>query len=193
MSLFACDKIGLQFPGRPARAFSCISLAIETGDCLHITGPSGAGKTSLMRVIAGLTKPTSGHIIARPKRIGMAFAEPRLIGGLSVLDNLRFVAPRAASEAEALLEALDIAALADTPASSLSKGQAQRAALVRALLVHPEILLLDEALSGLDQSTWTLARDQIEAQHFRESMAIVEITHDVSRTVSRGGKTLQLS
>lgn len=193
MSLFACDKIGLQFPGRPAPAFSCISLAIETGDCLHITGPSGAGKTSLMRVIAGLTKPTSGHIIARPKRIGMAFAEPRLIGGLSVLDNLRFVAPRSTSEAEALLAALDIAALADTPASSLSKGQAQRAALVRALLVHPEILLLDEALSGLDQSTWTLARDQIEAQHFRESMAIVEITHDVSRTVSRGGKTLQLT
>lgn len=193
MSLFACDKIGLHFPGRPEPAFSCVSLAVETGSCLRITGPSGAGKTSLMRVIAGLTKPTSGRITARPKRIGMVFAEPRLIGHLSVLENLRFVAPRATSEAETLLAALDTAAFANTLAGSLSKGQAQRVALARALLVHPEVLLLDEALSGLDQSAWGLARDQIEAQHLRENMAIVEITHDVSRAVSRSGKTLELA
>lgn len=193
MILFTCTNVGLQYPGNVTPAFCRVSLTIAAGDCLQITGPSGSGKTSLMRVIAGLTQPTSGDVLTRPRRVGMAFAEPRLIGELSVMENLHFVAPNAKAEARALLEALDLAGLAESTARVLSKGQAQRVALIRALLVHPEILLLDEALGGLDLPTWTLARDQVLEHHKKENLSIVEISHDTSRFIKNIADTLMLT
>jgi len=183
MTLFAADTIGLQYPGRPGPVFHDLSLTIRKGESLGLSGPSGTGKTSLMRVIAGLERPTSGRISIRPRRIGMAFAEPRLLPRLSAMENLSFIAPKARAEGCAMLTALKMAALQDASADSLSKGQAQRVALIRALLIRPEILLLDEALGGLDMATWQSARDLILAKRDRDGFALVEISHDPARRI----------
>ncbi|MBL3562381.1 ATP-binding cassette domain-containing protein [Rhodovulum sulfidophilum] len=183
MTLFAADTIGLQYPGRAGPVFHDLSLTIRKGESLGLSGPSGMGKTSLMRVIAGLERPTSGRIPIRPRRIGMAFAEPRLLPRLSAMENLSFIAPKARAEGRAMLTALKMAALQDASADSLSKGQAQRVALIRALLIRPEILLLDEALGGLDMATWQNARDLILAKRDRDGFALVEISHDPARRI----------
>ncbi|NDK35732.1 ATP-binding cassette domain-containing protein [Rhodovulum sulfidophilum] len=183
MTLFAADTIGLHYPGRSDPVFRALSLTIRKGESLGLSGPSGTGKTSLMRVIAGLERPTSGRIPIRPRRIGMAFAEPRLLPRLSAMENLSFIAPKARAEGCAMLTALKMAALQDASADSLSKGQAQRVALIRALLIRPEILLLDEALGGLDMATWQSARDLILAKRDRDGFALVEISHDPARRI----------
>lgn len=192
MILFAADHAGLHYPGRPEPAFRDISLTLRKGDTLRLTGPSGAGKTSLMRLIAGLEHLTSGRVTALPQRIGMAFAEPRLLPGLSVLENLLFVAPRAGRDAKAMLETLDIGDLRHAYADSLSKGQAQRLALIRALLIRPEILLLDEALGGLDPRTWHLARDLVQARRRIDGFALVEISHDPVRLIEADATAFSL-
>lgn len=109
--------------------------------------------------------------------------EPRLLPRLSVIENLLFVAPGARTEAGFMLAALEMGFLQGAAADSLSKGQAQRVALIRALLIRPDILLLDEALGGLDMAAWQSVRDLILRQRARDGFALVEISHDPARLI----------
>jgi sulfonate transport system ATP-binding protein len=192
MILFAAEKAGLHYTGRPLPVFRDLTLTIHKGESLRLTGPSGAGKSSLIRLIAGLEQPTSGCVTTLPGRIGMAFAEPRLLPQLSVLENLLFVAPRTDSEAMAMLDSLEMTDLRDARPDSLSKGQAQRAALIRALLIRPEILLLDEALGGLDLPTWQRTHALILTRRRSDGFALVEISHDPARILLPGAQTVAL-
>ncbi len=144
-------------------------------------------------MIAGLQHPTSGRITVLPRRAGMAFVEPRLLPGVTVLENLFFIAPKARHRAMQLLAALRMDGLRDSLADSLSKGQAQRVALVRALLGHPEILLLGEALCGLDLPPWWLARDLVAESRLRDSFALVEISHDPARLTGSAAQEVALA
>lgn len=180
MILFDGKGMTLRHPGQDAPVFSNLSLNIRRGDCLYLCGPSGAGKTSLLRVVAGLQEPSSTQLVRAFQRPGFAFAEARLLPQMSVAQNLRLVGAADADVARGL-SLLGLQDMADRPAATLSKGQAQRVALLRALSVKPDILLLDEALGGLDAECWAAARRMIKEQREQTGLAVIEVTHDPAR------------
>jgi ABC-type sulfate/molybdate transport systems ATPase subunit len=156
------------------RAFdlrACLSLGAET---LAIVGPSGAGKTSLLRAIAGLERPQQGrialgadawfdaerrrHVDAEHRRVGYLPQDYGLFPHLTVSQNVRFAARR---ERPDLLTRLGIGSLADAHPRNLSGGERQRAALARALGRDPRVLLLDEPFGALDAITRGRVRDEL--------------------------------
>lgn len=157
------------FPGVPAPVLDGVDLEVPPAGCVALLGPSGGGKSTLLRLVAGLDTPNAGSItidgrdMARvpPERRGtaMIFQGSRLFPHLSVRDNVAFplvvasTSRRAARrDADRFLDLVGAAELADRRPSSLSGGQAQRVALARALAADPDVLLLDEPFSALDPS-----------------------------------------
>jgi heme exporter protein A len=141
-----------------------VTLSLPPGATLAVFGANGAGKTTLLRILAGLLRPHAGRAVVLgaelPReawkargRIGLLGHEPLLYRDLTVRENLRFHARLHAVEpgrAEALTEQVGLAGRADDPVRTLSRGMAQRAAICRAVLHAPELLLLDEPLANLD-------------------------------------------
>lgn len=176
-------------------------LKITKGEFMTLFGPSGAGKTTLMRLIAGLDKPDSGiievdgeiwfdskrniHLPPQRRSIGFVFQDYALFPMMSVRDNLLFAAEdekqrRAVDE---LIELVELSQLADRFPSTLSGGQKQRVALARALVRHPKILLLDEPLSALDPSMRQKLQDELSLIHDRLGVTTLLVSHDIAETV----------
>ena len=150
------------------RAMMDVSLKIPQGQWLAILGPSGAGKTTVLRLLAGLCAADEGHIkvgqdvwldtasrLVKPTRlrkIGFVFQDHALFPHMTARKNIAFALPRGADEETVteVLELVGLAGLAERYPSQLSGGQQQRLALARALTVRPLLLLLDEPLSSLD-------------------------------------------
>ena len=134
-----------------------LNFRAEAGDRIHLSGPSGSGKTTLLSVLAGLTRPTAGTV-ELPGEVAYLFQEPRLIPGLSALDNLRFVLPKGADPAlaERYLRAVELWEDRDKMPAELSGGMCRRVALARALAyaqaTDAAVLLLDEPLTGIDEA-----------------------------------------
>lgn len=130
-----------------------LSLTFESGGRYRICGPSGRGKTTLLRLILGLEKPQSGTITGVPDRKAAVFQEDRLCRNLTVMGNLRMVLGRKIPDRTILdtLAELGIQQAASLPAAQLSGGMARRAVLARAILTDPELLVLDEPFTGLDE------------------------------------------
>ncbi len=154
-----------------------ITLTFPQGSRTCVMAPSGRGKTTLLRIILGLTKPDSGTVTGRPVKTAAVFQEDRLCGNLTVGGNLRMVCGSSKKDPEirALLTALGIGETLDLPASQLSGGMARRAALARALLAEPELLILDEPFTGLDAA----AREQSAAaiRECASGATILLVTH----------------
>lgn len=163
-------------------------------------GPSGSGKTTLVNMIAGLLRPNSGHIQlndhvvfehsrninlpTRQRRVGYLFQDTRLFPHKSVRDNLFYGARRnrhklPRDEQDAILEMLDIAKLMDRRPNNLSGGEKQRVALGRALLSNPDILLLDEPLSGLDHARKQEILPYLEWLRDHRKLPILYVTHAI--------------
>lgn len=187
-------------------------LHLGAGETLALTGPSGAGKTSLLLCLAGLIAPVNGtvrledrhvwpgHDIERPRlrgrRIGFVFADYRLIDSLSVMDNLQMARasahlPLDFARAHHLLERLDITALKDRRADRLSQGQAQRVALARAVMNAPALILADEPTAALDEvnaeALLSLMLDLVQD----EGTALIVATHD-ARVKARLGSAVEV-
>jgi heme exporter protein A len=182
-----------------------VSLDVAVGQTLAVIGPNGAGKTTLLRILATLLRPTAGEArvlgAALPReawrirgRIGFLGHEPLLYRDLTVRENLRFTARLhgldTAEEAIAdVLRAAGLTRRADDLVRELSAGIVQRAAICRAVLHQPELLLLDEPLSHLDPDAATLADRLIGP---RTGRSRVLVSHDVEGALAEAELALAL-
>jgi heme exporter protein A len=162
-------------------ALSDVSLSLATGQTLVVFGPNGAGKTTLLRVLSTLLRPHSGSVTVLDRqlpqdawavrgRVGLLGHEPLLYRELSARENLRFHArlhDLDSARVEELLAAVALTERADEPLKSLSRGMVQRAAIARATLHDPELLLLDEPYSNLDPTAIDLVAPLIGAESGR--------------------------
>lgn len=166
-------------------ALSDVNLTINQGEFIALVGMSGGGKSTLLRLIAGLEKPTTGEINIEnadsKSLMRMMFQEDRLLPWMSVLDNLSFGSKDKNTKAHAkeLLDLVELGDFADHFPNQLSGGQKQRVALARALMTDPKILLLDEPLGALDALTRRKMQDLILNICEKQNLTTILVTHDV--------------
>ena len=162
-----------------------VSLDIKQGAFIALVGMSGGGKSTLLRLIAGLEQPTNGSVQINStdtkSLIRIMFQEDRLLPWMSVLDNLSFGSKDKNTKAHAkeLLDLVELGDYADHFPNQLSGGQKQRVALARALMSHPKILLLDEPLGALDALTRRKMQDLILDICQKQNLTTILVTHDV--------------
>jgi len=198
------------------RAVDGVSIDVRAGEFLALLGPSGSGKSSLLNLVAGLDRPTSGSVIVhgnnlaalsreqlakyRLRTVGMVFQSFNLITSMSLLENvelpLRF-AEVARSErsvlARQVLERVGLSArLAHRP-SELSGGEQQRASLARALINQPKLLLADEPTGNLDSRTGTEIMQLMQSFNQSLGMTIVMVTHEQALAEKYAGRMIHLA
>ncbi|MEV4582502.1 ABC transporter ATP-binding protein [Nonomuraea jabiensis] len=160
-----------------------VDLDVRRGEFLALLGASGTGKTTLLRILAGLDAATGGTVLVPPVRT-VVFQEPRLIPSKRALANVIIGQGRSARAKglEALAE-VGLSRHADAWPATLSGGEAQRVALARALVREPELLLLDEPFAALDALTRLHMQDLIAELCARHRPAVVLVTHDVEEAI----------
>ena len=183
------------------RILADINLRIESGEFFCLLGPSGAGKTSFLRVVAGLEAPDQGELLidgepvtAKPPQrrgVGMVFQGLGLWPHMTVAENVRYGLDRQAVPAAAanekvgfMLATVGLTDLADKHPGELSGGQQQKVALARALIVEPRILLLDQPMSALDESFRTHLWGDILALQRQLGITTIMVTHDPEEALS---------
>ena len=180
--------------------FDGLDLAVDPGEVCCLLGPSGCGKTTLLHLLAGLEDPTGGRVeidgetVTGPDyRWGVVFQDPLLYPWLSVRENVE-VGPRLRGEEpdddliDELLELVGLDGFEDADTSDLSGGMAQRASLARTLANEPEVLLLDEPFSALDQLTKTELQDELLRIVDELGVTAVFVTHDIDEAVYLGDR-----
>jgi heme exporter protein A len=186
------DARGLRRSFGGVRVLRGVDLRVDQGEAVAVVGPNGAGKTTLLRLLAGLLRPETGEVrvLGRPVRgdgeagrrpIGFVSHQSLLYDDLTLAQNLTFAArlygvPRPAEAARAALDAAGLAARADDSPRRLSRGLTQRAAIARALLHDPRLLLLDEPFTALDAVSAERLRAEL-ARRLAAGLGMVIVTH----------------
>ena len=162
-----------------------VSIEVSGGDFLMLVGHNGAGKTTLIRVLAGLLKPTKGTV-HHTGAIGMVAHNSMLYDALTARENLAFYGRLYGKGDPALiqglLEKIGLAPHGDRRVATFSRGMVQRLSIARALLPDPEVLLLDEPLTGLDEAAAVIVRDVLIDLKAR-NRAVVVVTHQLAEVV----------
>jgi NitT/TauT family transport system ATP-binding protein len=184
--------------GETFAALADVSLDIEQGEFILMLGPSGCGKSTLLRLIAALDRPDAGEIRIDGssgrrgfERVGVVFQQATLLPWLTVLDNVLYPA-RALGRSRAkemrtraldLIEMVGLSRVANQFPSRLSGGMQQRAAICRALLLDPDLLLMDEPFSALDAMTREELQFELLRIYQQTGKTIVFVTHSISEAL----------
>jgi molybdate transport system ATP-binding protein len=179
-----------------------LDVELTPGSLVVLFGPSGAGKTTMLRQIAGLERPDEGRLsfdgetwcdVARRvwvppqrRRVGLVFQEPTLFPHLSVADNIAFGADARASRVAELASLVGVEPLLARRPRALSGGEGQRVALARALAINPRLLLLDEPFASLDAPTRVRLRRDVRALLQRMQTPALLVTHDRAEAMAIG-------
>lgn len=161
------------------------ALTVRKGEFVALLGRSGTGKTTLLRILAGLEDATSGHLRIT-RRSSVVFQESRLIQAQRVWKNVVLSTSRSDAVYRRAIEALTEVGLADKAKAwpkSLSGGEAQRVGLARALFRSPDLLLLDEPFGALDAFTRRTAQDLVTTLWQEHQVGVLLVTHDIEEAV----------
>ena len=202
----------------PLRALACADLTFQPGSSVAIVGPSGCGKSTLLCMLAGLAQPTAGsvdidgvsltampeqaRVAFRKRHIGVVYQADNLLPFLTVTEKIRLQLARSGDQALAadrtadLLARLGIADLGDRLPDQLSGGQRQRAAIARAIIHRPSLILADEPTGALDATNAAGVIDLLLTVHRFVGATLVVVTHDpvvaarMDRTLTLGAGTI---
>jgi heme exporter protein A len=184
----------------PRRAVDGVSFALAPGECLALFGPNGAGKTTLLRLLAGLLRPTrgaariGGEALAGSgevrRRVGLISHHSLLYGALTARENVEFAArlyglADPAGAAEAALARMKVLERAEAPVRRLSRGLQQRVSIARAMVHGPDVVLLDEPFTGLDDVGARALTEALEALA-AHGAALVLVTHNLAEGLALG-------
>ncbi len=182
--------------GSALPALHAASLEVGAGQFISLIGPSGCGKSTLLRLIAGLDSPSAGELFVGAEKItgpsasrGLVFQDPNLFPWLTVRRNVesglvaRGVLKEKKPEVDEFIRLVGLEEFKDSYPHHLSGGMAQRAALARAMINHPEILLLDEPLGALDAFTRMRMQDEVLRLWQARRTTMLLVTHDIDEAI----------
>ena len=181
-------------------AISHLSFSLKQGDFVSIVGPSGCGKSTLLSIISGLIPPESGTVKLAGKHIGYMLQKDHLLEWRSVYHNIilgleiqHSITADTKEKAYGLLKQYGLEQFANAKPSELSGGMRQRVALIRTLILEPDLLLLDEPFSALDYQTRLAVGDDIGQIIRKEKRTAILVTHDLAEAISLGDRVIVLT
>lgn len=177
-----------------------INLHMKTGEFISIIGPSGCGKSTLLSLVSGLIKPKENTVLFHGKRMGYMLQKDHLLEWRTIYQNIilgleiqHLITPETKQMVQNYLQQYGLAEFASAKPSQLSGGMRQRVALIRTLVLEPDLLLLDEPFSALDYQTRLTVSDDIGQIIRREKRSALLVTHDLSEAISLGDRVIVLS
>lgn len=173
-----------------------VSFRVDAGDFICLIGPSGGGKTTILRIIGGLIEQTSGQV-TKPDNVSMVFQSGALFPWLSVFENVAIVLQaqnlsqaRIDHEAKKFIEMMGLGKFSEKYPRDLSGGQRQRVGIARALAVDPSVLLLDEPFSALDPKTTDELHKDVVKIWQETGKTIIMVSHLIEEAVSLANKVI---
>jgi NitT/TauT family transport system ATP-binding protein len=210
-SCISLDRVSLCFRSDrgEVQALAEISLRVAEGEFVALLGPTGCGKSSLLRLVSDLIPPTSGTIevrggaasaARRVNQFGFVFQEPALLSWRTAMGNVRlplevvgYPFESRNARCEELLDSVGLLKFKDAYPHELSGGMKQRVAIVRALAWNPSILLMDEPFSALDELTRAQLQDDLLQLWSRERKTVLFVTHNISEAIYLADRVVVMS
>ncbi|HLK10211.1 MAG TPA: ABC transporter ATP-binding protein [Candidatus Binatia bacterium] len=200
-ALVAVERVDVAF-ARGGPALQGVTLRVAAGELVSVVGPSGCGKSTLLRVVAGLIPPSAGTVAVadRAAAIAMVFQQPALLPWRTVLRNVALPleldgvrGPEGRARAAAMLAQVGLAAFADAYPAELSGGMRMRAAVARALVTRPRLLLMDEPFAAADEITRQRLHEELLGLRAAVGFTTLFVTHNVFEAVFLADRVVVLS